>query len=46
MPESDSEPGDYVLAANPAEVERLHVQASLWEPDVEAMLDRIGVQPG
>jgi ubiquinone/menaquinone biosynthesis C-methylase UbiE len=37
---------DYVLALNPAEVERLQVQAHVWEPDVEALLDQIGVQPG
>jgi ubiquinone/menaquinone biosynthesis C-methylase UbiE len=36
---------NYVFS-NDAEVERLHIQARVWEPDVEALLDRIRVQPG
>lgn len=36
---------DYILS-NPAEAERLRVQARIWEPDVELLLDQIGVQPG
>src|SRR5690242_4219585 len=36
---------EYILA-NAAEAERLRVQASVWEADVEALLDQIGVQPG
>jgi ubiquinone/menaquinone biosynthesis C-methylase UbiE len=36
---------DYILS-NTAEAERLGVQARVWEPDVERLLDEIGVQPG
>ncbi|MFB3922134.1 MAG: methyltransferase domain-containing protein [Terriglobia bacterium] len=36
----------YLLAEGAAELERLTLQARTWEPEVEAMLDRIGVQPG
>jgi ubiquinone/menaquinone biosynthesis C-methylase UbiE len=36
---------DYILS-NTAEAERLRVQARVWEADVEALLDQIGVQPG
>jgi SAM-dependent methyltransferase len=36
---------DYVLS-NTAEAERLRVQAQVWEADVEALLDQIGVRPG
>jgi ubiquinone/menaquinone biosynthesis C-methylase UbiE len=35
---------DYILS-NIAEAERLRVQARVWEADVEALLDQIGVQP-
>jgi ubiquinone/menaquinone biosynthesis C-methylase UbiE len=35
----------YILS-NTAEAERLRVQARVWEPDVEALLDQIGVRPG
>jgi hypothetical protein len=40
-----SEASDYVLS-NTAEAERLRVQARAWEPDVELLLDQIGVRPG
>jgi SAM-dependent methyltransferase len=40
-----TETSDYVLS-NIAEAERLRVQARIWEPDVELLLDQIGVQPG
>lgn len=36
---------DYVMS-NATEAERLRVQARVWEQDVEALLDQIGVQPG
>jgi ubiquinone/menaquinone biosynthesis C-methylase UbiE len=36
---------DYVFS-NTAEAERLRVQARVWEADVEALLDQIGVQAG
>src|SRR5262245_52772473 len=36
---------DYILS-NAAEAERLRVQARVWETDVEALLDQIGVGPG
>lgn len=34
------------LFAGETERERLQLQAQVWEPEVEAMLDRIGVRPG
>jgi SAM-dependent methyltransferase len=37
---------DYLLAGGSAELERLRLQARVWEPDAEIMLDRIGVQTG
>jgi SAM-dependent methyltransferase len=37
---------EYPLAAGTAELERLRLQARVWEPDTEAMLDRIGVAKG
>jgi SAM-dependent methyltransferase len=36
----------YLLAGGAAELERLRLQARVWEPEAEAMLDRIGLQPG
>lgn len=36
---------DYILAS-PVETERLRLQARVWEPEAEAMLDLIGIQPG
>lgn len=36
----------YLLAGGAAELERLQLQARVWEPDAEAMLDRIGVRAG
>jgi SAM-dependent methyltransferase len=36
---------DYILSNN-AEAERLRVQARVWEADVAALLDQIGVEPG
>ncbi len=36
---------DYVLS-NSAEAERLRTQAQIWHPDVEMLLDQIGIQPG
>lgn len=38
--------GEYLLAGGAAELERLRLQARVWEPEAEAMLDRIGVAPG
>lgn len=36
----------YLLVNDAAEMERLRLQARVWEPDAGAMLDRIGIQPG
>lgn len=36
----------YLLAGGEAELERLRLQARVWEPEAEAMLDRIGLRPG
>jgi ubiquinone/menaquinone biosynthesis C-methylase UbiE len=36
----------YLLESSRAETERLRLQARVWEPETEAMLDLIGVQPG
>ena len=36
----------YLLAGGSAELERLRLQAHVWEPEAEALLDRIGVQAG
>src|SRR6185436_9679414 len=38
--------GKYLLAGGSAELERLQLQARVWEPEAEAMFDRIGVAPG
>lgn len=38
--------GGYLLSDSASELERLRLQARVWEPEAEAMLDRIGVQPG
>lgn len=37
---------EYLLSGGAAELERLRLQARVWEPDAEIMLDRIGVQAG
>ncbi|MDE3091135.1 MAG: methyltransferase domain-containing protein [Chloroflexota bacterium] len=37
---------NYLLAGGSAELERLRLQARVWEPEAEIMLDRIGVQVG
>src|SRR5258708_11118308 len=39
-------PNNYRLGGGSAELERLQLQARVWEPEAEAMLDRIGIQPG
>ena len=36
----------YVLTGGAAELERLRLQARVWEPEAEALLDRIGVERG
>jgi ubiquinone/menaquinone biosynthesis C-methylase UbiE len=36
----------YLLSSRAEELERLRVQARVWEPDAEAMLDQIGLRPG
>jgi 16S rRNA G1207 methylase RsmC len=41
-----SETNTYLLAGGSAELERLRLQAQVWEPEAEMMLDRIGIQPG
>lgn len=37
---------DYLMAGAPTELERLRLQARVFEPHAEAMLDAIGIQPG
>lgn len=39
-------PKDYLLAGGAAELERLQLQAKVWEPEAEGLLDRIAVPPG
>ncbi len=41
-----SHTNDYLLAGGSAELERLRLQARVWEPEAEAMLDQIGIQSG
>ena len=41
-----SDTNNYLLAGGSAELERLRLQARVWEPEAEIMLDRIGIQPG
>lgn len=41
---SDSD--SYLLSDGASELERLRLQAKVWEPAAEAMLDQIGVRPG
>jgi ubiquinone/menaquinone biosynthesis C-methylase UbiE len=38
--------GNYPIEHRKGEIERLHVQGDAIAPDTQAMLDRIGVQPG
>ena len=40
------EPKEYLLAGGAAELERLQLQARVWEPEAEVMLDMIGVASG
>lgn len=37
---------NYLLSGSSAELERLRLQARVWESEAEAMLDRIGLQSG
>jgi SAM-dependent methyltransferase len=37
---------NYLLTGGLEELERLRLQARIWEPEAEIMLDRIGIQPG
>ncbi len=41
-----TETSNYLLVGGSAELERLRLQARVWEPEAEAMLDRIGLQTG
>lgn len=41
-----SDTNNYLLAGGSAELERLRLQARVWEHEAEIMLDRIGIQPG
>lgn len=41
-----SDDHNYLLAGGSAELERLRLQARVWEPAAEAMLDTIGIQHG
>lgn len=41
-----SDTTNYLLAGGSAELERLRLQARIWEPEAEAMLDHIGLQIG
>src|SRR5215831_1583540 len=36
----------YLLAGGAAELERLQLQARVWEPEAETMLDHIGLEAG
>lgn len=36
----------YLLSDSAGELERLRLQAKVWEPSAEAMLDAVGVRPG
>jgi SAM-dependent methyltransferase len=36
----------YLMGGRESELERLRLQARVWEPEVEAFLDRVGVEPG
>jgi ubiquinone/menaquinone biosynthesis C-methylase UbiE len=38
--------GDYVLSDSASELERLRLQARVWEPETEAWLDRLGTTEG
>lgn len=38
--------GGYLLSDSASELERLRLQARVWESEAEMMLDRIGIQPG
>jgi len=37
---------EYLLAGSATELERLRLQARVWEPEAETMLDRIGIGKG
>src|SRR5690242_19692608 len=37
---------EYLLAGGKAELERLTLQARVWEPETERILDQINLQPG
>ena len=41
-----SDPANYLLASGATELERLRLQARVWEPETERWLDEIGIQPG
>jgi ubiquinone/menaquinone biosynthesis C-methylase UbiE len=43
---SDPRATNYVLASGAAELERLRLQARVWEPETERWLDEIGIQQG
>jgi ubiquinone/menaquinone biosynthesis C-methylase UbiE len=42
----DHSSAQYLLAGSPSELERLRLQARVWEPEAETMLDQIGIQAG
>lgn len=42
----DQSSSQYLLAGSTSELERLRLQARVWEPEAEAMLDQIGIQVG
>jgi ubiquinone/menaquinone biosynthesis C-methylase UbiE len=42
----DHSSAQYLLTGSPSELERLRLQARVWEPEAEAMLDQIGIQAG
>lgn len=46
MVESGPDRNDYLLANGAAELERLQLQARAWEPEAEAMFERLDVRPG
>jgi hypothetical protein len=41
-----SEQQEYILANSAAELERLRLQARVWEPEVKTSLDEVGIWLG
>ena len=43
---SGNQMGDYLLAGGDAEMQRLRLQAQVWEPSTKEFLDTLGIAPG